>query len=87
MIGVNVEGQHLIVIRDEDRFFAAERACPHEGPISRKAVVRAPDSIARVILPGSIWTAVRYRQDGRSARLTFTQCVSWEAISGSILRA
>ena len=31
MIGATVEGQHLVVIRDEDRFFAAERACPHEG--------------------------------------------------------
>jgi 3-phenylpropionate/trans-cinnamate dioxygenase ferredoxin subunit len=31
MIGALVEGQHLVVIRDEDRFFAAERACPHEG--------------------------------------------------------
>jgi 3-phenylpropionate/trans-cinnamate dioxygenase ferredoxin subunit len=31
IIAANVEGQHLVVIRDGARFFAAERACPHEG--------------------------------------------------------
>lgn len=31
IIGVTVEDMHLVVIRDGDRFFAAERACPHEG--------------------------------------------------------
>ncbi|ARP97700.1 Rieske (2Fe-2S) protein [Pseudorhodoplanes sinuspersici] len=31
IIGVTVEGQHLVIVRDDDRFFAAERACPHEG--------------------------------------------------------
>lgn len=31
IVGVMVDGQHLVVIRDGARFFAAERACPHEG--------------------------------------------------------
>ena len=28
---MNAEGLELIVIREGDRLFAAERACPHEG--------------------------------------------------------
>ena len=31
IVALTLEGQHLVVIRDGDRFFAAERACPHEG--------------------------------------------------------
>ncbi len=28
---MTLEGRQLIIIRDEDRLFATERACPHEG--------------------------------------------------------
>jgi len=31
IVGVTVEGQPLVIVRDGDSFFAAERACPHEG--------------------------------------------------------
>jgi len=31
IIGVTVEDRHLIIIREGERLFAAERACPHEG--------------------------------------------------------
>ena len=31
LVGVTVEGLPLVIVRDGDRFFAAERACPHEG--------------------------------------------------------
>ena len=31
IVGVTVEDRHLVIVRDGDRFFAAERACPHEG--------------------------------------------------------
>jgi 3-phenylpropionate/trans-cinnamate dioxygenase ferredoxin subunit len=31
MVAVTVEGQQLLIIRDGERLFAAERACPHEG--------------------------------------------------------
>ena len=31
IVGVTVEDHHLVIARDGDRFFAAERACPHEG--------------------------------------------------------
>jgi 3-phenylpropionate/trans-cinnamate dioxygenase ferredoxin subunit len=31
IVAVAIEGQQFIVVRDESRFFAAERACPHEG--------------------------------------------------------
>ncbi|NWG24294.1 MAG: Rieske (2Fe-2S) protein [Pseudorhodoplanes sp.] len=31
IVAVNLLGQDVILIRDADRFFAAERACPHEG--------------------------------------------------------
>ncbi len=31
IIAVTLDAQHLVLIRDGDRYFAAERACPHEG--------------------------------------------------------
>ena len=31
IVGVTLEGLHLVVIQDGDRCFAVERACPHEG--------------------------------------------------------
>lgn len=31
IIGVTVDGHQLIIIREGDRLFATERACPHEG--------------------------------------------------------
>jgi 3-phenylpropionate/trans-cinnamate dioxygenase ferredoxin subunit len=31
IIAVAIGAQHVVLIRDGDRFFAADRACPHEG--------------------------------------------------------
>jgi len=31
IVGVTVEGHPLVIVRDIESFFAAERACPHEG--------------------------------------------------------
>ena len=31
IVAVTLDGRQFILIQDGDRFFAAERACPHEG--------------------------------------------------------
>lgn len=31
IVAVNVDGMQIVIVRDGERYFAAERACPHEG--------------------------------------------------------